>query len=67
MSEPLMRRPEAAVYLGVAKSFLDKAACAGNGPKMVRLATKAVAYRRSDLDEWIESRIVSSTSESLPN
>lgn len=65
MSEPLLRRPDAAKYLGMSKQFLDRAACIGEGPPMVRLSAKAVAYRKCDLDSWIESRIVLSTSQKI--
>lgn len=62
-----MRRPEAATYLGVHKSFLDKLAITDHGPKMVRMAARAIAYRKCDLDDWAASRVVSSSREPLPN
>ncbi|NNM56301.1 AlpA family transcriptional regulator [Acidocella sp.] len=66
MSETqLLRRPEAAKYIGLSKQFLDRAACVGNGPPMVRLSAKAIGYRKCDLDSWIESRIVMSTSQKI--
>ena len=53
---------EAAEYLRVSKSFLDKARVAGNGPPFVRFGNR-VLYRRDDVDAWATGRRFSSTSE----
>ncbi|MET4037261.1 putative DNA-binding transcriptional regulator AlpA [Bradyrhizobium sp. JR7.2] len=50
-----IRVREAAEYLGVSKSFLDKARCYGtNGPAFMRFG-KAVVYSTEALDEWARS------------
>jgi predicted DNA-binding transcriptional regulator AlpA len=50
-----IRVKEAAEYLGVSKSFLDKARCYGtNGPAFMRFG-KAVVYSTEALDEWARS------------
>ncbi|MCK1332468.1 MULTISPECIES: helix-turn-helix domain-containing protein [unclassified Bradyrhizobium] len=47
-----IRVREAAEYLGVSKSFLDKARCYGtNGPAFMRFG-KAVVYSTDELDRW---------------
>jgi predicted DNA-binding transcriptional regulator AlpA len=58
----LMRTPEAADYLGMSESWLNKTRVTGNGPKYVKLS-RAVAYRRSDLDSFLNQRVRNSTSE----
>ncbi len=58
-----MRPAHAADYLGVSKSFLDQARVTGMGPHFVKISPTMVIYRRTDLDEWLASRVVRSTSE----
>lgn len=42
--------------------FLEKAACTGEGPVMIKVGRK-VCYRVADLEAWIASRATRSTSE----
>jgi predicted DNA-binding transcriptional regulator AlpA len=49
-----IRVREAAEYLGVSKSFLDKARCYGGGPQFMRFG-KAIVYSTESLDEWARS------------
>lgn len=53
---------QAADYLGVKRTTLEAWRCRGGGPKFVKLG-RLVKYRRSDLDEFIEARVRSNTSE----
>jgi excisionase family DNA binding protein len=53
---------QAAAYLRVSKSYLDKLRVYGGGPKFLRFGRK-ILYRRSDLDRWVEQRCFGSTSE----
>jgi excisionase family DNA binding protein len=53
---------QAASYLGVSKSFLDKARIRGDGPTFIRIGG-AVRYAIEDLDAFASSRRVRSTSE----
>ncbi len=53
---------EAARYLGVSESFLNKARLTGSGPVFLKLGSK-VAYERADLDRYLASRRRSSTSQ----
>lgn len=54
--------PEAAAYVKLSKQTLERYRCLGGGPRYVKFEG-AVRYRKRDLDEWIESRLVRSTSE----
>ncbi len=52
--------PEAAAYLGLAVSTLNKWRCYGNhGPAFMKLG-KAVRYRRDDLDTFMNNVLVPS-------
>lgn len=48
---------------GKLKRWLELAALRGDGPPMVRLSARMVRYRRSDVEAWLASRTVRSTSE----
>jgi len=61
----LMDRPMAGRYLGVTARCLEKWAVTGEGPAFVRLSARCVRYRKADIDEWAEKRLVSSTSEAV--
>ena len=60
---PMMRRDEAADYLGISRSLLSKMAMRGDGPPMIRVSRQVVCYDPSDLDTWLAARKVTSTSE----
>jgi len=47
---------EAAAYVGLSKSTLDKMRCFGTGPRYIKLTSAAVRYDPSDLKEWIAAR-----------
>lgn len=53
---------EAARYLGVGKSTLEKRRLTGGGPVYAKLG-RTVIYIISDLDAWVASRRRRSTSE----
>lgn len=57
-----MNTRDAAVYLGLAASTLEKARLTGNGPPFLKLG-RIVRYRGEDLDAWLEGHVVKSTSE----
>jgi predicted DNA-binding transcriptional regulator AlpA len=54
---------QAAEYIGVSESFLNKARLTGDGPVFLKLG-RLVAYDRTDLDAWLRSRRRTSTSAS---
>ena len=53
---------EAAQQLGLKRTTLEAWRCRGGGPKFVKLG-RLVKYRQSDLDDFIEARVRSNTSE----
>jgi predicted DNA-binding transcriptional regulator AlpA len=59
-----MRTPEAARYVALSESSLTKMRLSGgDGPPFVKVGPRAVAYRKADLDAWLETRVRRSTSE----
>jgi predicted DNA-binding transcriptional regulator AlpA len=63
METRILRTPDAARYLGLTASTLEKMRLYGTGPHFIRLGARAVGYSVSDLDSWIENRRRRSTSE----
>ncbi len=59
----LMKTEEAGRYLGLSSSLLNKLRLTGGGPVFVRLAGRAIRYRRPDLDEWVQASVMASTSQ----
>jgi len=58
-----LRTPEASDYTGIPESTLTKMRVHGTGPQFVRLGTKAVGYRKCDLDSWLAGRVCISTAQ----
>ncbi len=57
---------EAARFLNISFSWLNKARCSGEGPPYVKIGGGLhgrVVYRQSDLEKWMESRVRHHTSE----
>ena len=61
--QELLTPREAATYLRVSKSYLDKLRVYGDGPRFLRPGKRKVFYRKSDLDAWLARRSFDSTSE----
>jgi predicted DNA-binding transcriptional regulator AlpA len=59
----LIDEKEAALYLGYTVRALQNWRLRGGGPRFVKVSARSIRYRRADLDAWIESKLVSSTSE----
>ncbi|NGN44342.1 helix-turn-helix domain-containing protein [Mesorhizobium sp. CGMCC 1.15528] len=47
-----LRVRQAAEYVGLSKSFLDKTRCYGGGPVHIKLGA-TVIYSTDDLDAWL--------------
>ena len=62
-SDIFLTPKEAAAYLRVSKSYLDKLRVYGGGPKFVRFTKRKILYRKSDLDSWASQHRFGSTSE----
>lgn len=54
-TDPWLSPREAAEYLGYSVSWLRKARAERNGPGFVKSPTGSIRYRRSALDNWMES------------
>lgn len=63
MQEKLLTTKEAAPYLGVSEAFLERDRWAGAQVPFIRVGSRAVRYRVSDLEAFIESRRRVSTSQ----
>jgi excisionase family DNA binding protein len=57
-----LKTAEAANYLRLSQPTLERLRLSGDGPPFAKLG-KAVRYRRADLDSWLASHLVQSTSE----
>jgi predicted DNA-binding transcriptional regulator AlpA len=62
----VLRTPEAARYVGLSASTLEKFRLTGNGPPYQKAGTKIVVYRLEDLDAWLNSHRHRSTSDAGP-
>ena len=58
----MLRTNEAADYIGLTKSTLEAWRVRGNGPQFLKLG-KAVRYRKEDLDDFVNARVRTSTSQ----
>lgn len=57
----LLTRPEAAEYLSLAVQTLAVWSMTGKHLPVVRMGTRAVRYRISDLDEFIEKQTIAAS------
>jgi hypothetical protein len=64
-ARPKLSTVEAAAYLGLGKSTLDKFRLTGGGPRFASLGRRVI-YDVPDLDSWVEGRKRTSTSQPLP-
>ena len=51
----LITTKEAARYLGITPRYLEARRLRGGGPPFVKLGSKAVRYRISDVTKWVEA------------
>jgi predicted DNA-binding transcriptional regulator AlpA len=56
---------QAAEYLGFTPKALQAWRCNGRGPTYIRISSRAIRYRKNDIDNWLESRLVNSTKDVL--
>ena len=63
MTKRYLRTGEAATYLGIGQSTLERKRIDGTGPKFRRLGGKIVVYCIEDLDAWASQQVFTSTSE----
>ena len=63
MQIQLLTTKQAAQILGVSVAFLERDRWAGARVPFVKIGSRAVRYRNSDLHAYIESRLCQSTSQ----
>jgi len=61
--DSLLTERQTARYLNFTQRCLQAWRQRGGGPKYVRISSRAIRYRKIDLDDWIEERLKASTSE----
>ncbi|MBL4838243.1 MAG: helix-turn-helix domain-containing protein [Kordiimonadaceae bacterium] len=59
----LINEHEAADYIGHSVRALQNWRVRGGGPRFVKVSGRSIRYRRCDLNEWIETKLVRSTSD----
>lgn len=52
----ILSTAQAANFLNLGNSTLEKWRCAGRGPKFIRLGTRRVGYPVTELTAWVASR-----------
>lgn len=63
MNDHLLTTKQAAPILGVSEAFLERDRWAGARVPYIKVGSRAVRYRMSDLMTYIESRVRISTSQ----
>lgn len=63
MQSNLLNTKAAAEYLGVSMAFLERDRWAGARIPFIKVGSRAVRYRMSDLESFLESRVRTSTSD----
>jgi hypothetical protein len=58
----LLTTKQAADWLGYKPRMLEARRFRGDGPLFIRISARAVRYRLQDLQNWVNTRICSSTS-----
>lgn len=51
----VLRTPDAAEYIGLSVSTLERMRQEGTGPTFIRLGVRAVGYDLTELDAWLDS------------
>ncbi|WP_203309633.1 helix-turn-helix domain-containing protein [Sphingomonas beigongshangi] len=62
MTQGYLRTPEAAKYLGIGQSTLERKRIDGTGPQFRQLGARIVTYAIADLDAWASQQVLTSTS-----
>jgi len=63
MNGQLLTTEETAKLLGVSMAFLERDRWAGARIPFIKVGSRAVRYRQSDLDAYVESKVRASTSQ----
>ncbi len=65
LTQGYLRTVDAARYLGIGQSTLERKRGDGSGPRFRTLGSKIVTYSVADLDAWASESIRSRTSEAV--
>ena len=63
MGSKLLTTVEASTFLGVSKAFLERDRCYEARIPFIKVGSRAVRYRMSDLESFLDSRVRKSTSD----
>ncbi|MBL4571837.1 MAG: helix-turn-helix domain-containing protein [Gammaproteobacteria bacterium] len=63
MQSPLLNTTQAANYLAVSKAFLERDRWAGAKVPFVKVGSRTVRYRLTDLENYIANQVRASTSD----
>lgn len=63
MAARILRTADAADYLGLSSSTLEKMRVYGTGPEFVRIGLRSVGYTLEALELWVNARRRRSTSD----
>ena len=67
MIKQLLTTAEAATYISMSKAFLERDRWAGARIPFIKIGSRAVRYRKSDLDAYIDKQVRTSTSDNGMN
>jgi predicted DNA-binding transcriptional regulator AlpA len=62
-NEEYMTTEQGAAYIGFTAEFLKARRQRGDGPRYIAIGTRAVRYRRADLDAWMATQFRTSTAD----
>lgn len=60
MTNTMLRRPDVEKRVGLSRSTLYNLMSRGLFPRPIRLSDRAVAWRSSDIEAWMENRFAES-------
>lgn len=64
MTTEILTTTQAAEYLSVSKAFLERDRWAGARIPFIKVGSRSVRYRKTDLDTYLDKQTRSSTSQS---
>ena len=62
-SDEILTEDQAAQFTKFSAKALSKWRCVGRGPKFIKISSRAIRYRKSDLTDWLSALTVSSTTQ----
>ena len=61
----LLTQREAATLLKLSQRTIERLRVSGLGPKFIRVSGRSIRYRLTDIETYVSSRVVGSTSEEV--